>query len=81
MRYLISYCCEANVKVIFVFNANVGCAFDFNLRVQLLFPFGSFDRYFPDYLTFSCCSKISELTAVLWTGLTSFNLGLGLLEG
>ena len=24
-----------------------------------LFPFGSFDGYFPDYFTFSCCSKIS----------------------
>ena len=28
------------------------------LRIQLIFPFDSFDEYFPDYLTFSCCSKI-----------------------
>ena len=52
-----AYCCEANVRV----------CFDLNFRIQLLFPFDSFDGYFPDCLTFSCCSKI-----------TSFNLGLGL---
>ena len=39
--------CEANVRV----------CFQLEFGIQL-FPFGSFDGYFPDYLTFSCCSKI-----------------------
>ena len=63
--------------------ANVRVCFDLiNFRIQLLFPFDSFDGYCPDCLTFSCSVvKRLELTAVLWTGLpTSFNLCLGLLK-
>ena len=33
----------------------LGYIFNCIFRIQLLFPFGSFDRYFYDRLTFSCC--------------------------
>lgn len=67
-------CCVSILKVFFfficihidlqaatkIFRCNVvkGCIFDCTFRILLLFPFSSFDRYFPDHLIFSCCSKI-----------------------
>ena len=40
------------------YEANVRVCFDFNFRIQLLFPFDSFDGYFPDCLTFPVVQRL-----------------------